>query len=472
MQSDILKALIAVLALQYIFPALAYAVKPPLEERAFYQEKARLKGGSTYPGPWIDIEALQIPPDNKQATQLRDWLLKHQTEMQTWPPLYANDKDATTLIKAWQKMRRKVEKWQPSLVASPEFASLAVTFWVYGHNLDEPDAADHAYALIDNLIKKFRDHPLPLMMKGMLLSKTGGEGPIAFLDAARTKTSDKSYLGLIDMAIVAQCAMSFKLHSSVVALNDAIDECPACVKRYQDIAVRAARAGSASPDIKADNPYYLYEEKGHHVLGSSFFGFEVKLSPEWSVDRYRPYDPQSPIGIVMLNATPLPDSGLIHGVMFFTALTDGGDEEPVHFLDIFAKPSDGVQRTRIKPLVKSRYLTHWYRLDTPKQVGDKDTITMLSASGVLRPEVWKLSEHRALMRGEGSCELSLAETGELQFQRSAGRVEAPVEFTVNYSASKGSYAEAEKKMKEIISTLEFEMHTFSEIAWKLDRAAK
>jgi hypothetical protein len=449
----------------------AHAVEPPLAERGFYKHREKVGAGwSMLPGPWVDVESIGIAPENKEAVELRDWLRYYRTYLEAWPPRYSDDEEAVYLIEAWQGMRPRVEQWQASLKESPELAALAVTFWAYGHNLEERDASDRAFELLDELRVKFGTHPLPPMMKGMLLSRTGGKGAYSILGEARTRTKDKRLRGLIEMTIAQQCMFSFRLHRSLHALSEAIDACPACVLRYKQLAFTVVDRSGSDPGSKLENPYFLKQEEARQIAGSHFYGFEAALLYDWSVDRHGSYDPQNPMGAILFNAAPLSDSGLVHGVMFFTAVVDESVKRPSAFLKLFSGPEHAVTVTGIKPLVKNPQLTDWYRLDTRDRVGRGDMITMVAASGILRPKHWTIPDHRRLARDEGPCELPDLKSAELHILTQKSRVRAPVEFTVNYSASRNSYAEAERKMKEIVSALEFSSYAYSDVEAKLLRA--
>jgi hypothetical protein len=461
------RCLIAVVLSGVLQPV--HAIDPPLAERGFHRQRAKMNR-LTYANPWIDIDAIEVAPENKDALELRDWLRYYRTYLETWPPRYGDDAEATQLIEAWETMRPRVEQWQPALQASPELAALAVTFWAYGHNLDEPDAAKRGFELIDALDAKFRSHPLPLMLRGMLKINTGGSDSERILRQARAKAKDKRVRGLIDMALAQQCSISFKPHRSLYALSEAVEACPDCVRRYKELAFTIAESSGIDPHIGVENPYFLNKEEALQTAGSRFYGFRADLSYEWGFDGYWAYDPQKPLSGFTFNAAPLSDSGLIHGLTFISAIVDGSATEPAVFLKVFGDPEAGIKITPISPLVKNPYLTHWYRLDTLKRVGKGDVITMIAASGIIRPKLWKIGDHRKLAGDEGPCETPDMKAGELNVLRLNARVRAPVEFTVNYSGSRNSYAEAERRMQEIVRTLQFDSYALSEVEEKLLKA--
>jgi hypothetical protein len=445
-----------------IFSVSSYAFEPPLEKRNFYSTKVR--GIKTYDLPWINLESLAIPDQEEELVDLKQWLLEFKFNLSAWPPRYSNEKEIISLIKGWQKQKKKIEKLQPVLMATPEAAMLAATFWMYGHNLDEPMAAERAGTMLDELRQKFPQSPLPPMAQGMLLNMTGGAGVESLLTEARGKTQAPELLSLIDLALVSRCALSHKPHKTVMAFKSAYNVCKFCVEQYAYLVDQPMQIIGSRADRGVEQPYFMDTSGDKTVVGSKLYGFQASLSKEWKPEKYTQFSPkENPAGYTSFEAEPLPDSGLIHGLMFFSVvLGEKPAKEPQKFLGIFGDKSRNVQVSTINPLVKNPYLTHWYRLDTAQAVGKDDTITMIVASGIIHPKTWKASEHAELAKTESACELDLDPKG-FAFYRALARITAPVEFTISYSASKGSYKEAERKMKDIVSTLKIEDHALSEL---------
>lgn len=444
----------------------ASAEEPILKGRPFYDEA--LRGVTMAEPPWLDIAALALPPGNDEIAALREWLLAQQSSIGKWPPRYRDDAEAIQLIQKWRRQRVSVEKLETALLATPETGALAVTFWTYGHNLDEPDAGKRAFKLLDDMQQLFPASALPTLLRGMLLHRTSGDKAIRYLTEAKEKTQDRTLLGLTNFTIAWHCYFTHKLHQSAVAFSQAAEQCPACVKRLKEATRSMSKASGKDPTVENKNPYYLLKENDSIIPGSRFYGFQAKLPNDWTPNRYLPYSPDKPVSMFDFNAPPLPDSGLIHAVSFFSTVLDGnatGESRVV--LDMIAKNGPDAMISKIKPLADNSRFTQWYRIDTRKPVGKDDTITMIMAVGVIRPTAWTLSDHVRLAKSEGECELNKSGLKDgPNYLRAMTRVRAPIEFTVLYHASKGSYADAERRLKSILATLEMEDHAYSEV---LDR---
>jgi len=443
-------------------PLLTFAVEPPLTGRGFYQEQFR-KITTTY-GPWVDLKSLKIDKQDREISGLRDWLIENSKAMATWPPRYQGERGAIQLIESWQARKPIMDKLGSRFLDTPDLGALSVTYWLYGHNLDEPDAANQAYALLDQLQNKFPDSSLPYMLRGMLLSRTGGPNAQEALEAARTRTTNAALLGLIDLTLSTRCRITGQIHQSVLALNRAMDECPACVRQYSDMPRLMQTSLGGSTRIKMEKPYYLMRADDGIIAGSHFFGFRTRLPGEWKPDGLVPFDPEKkPVSIFMLNAPSLAESKLVHGVVFVSSVVnDQHDLTTGFFMQTFSKASIGASATKIQPLIDNPYLTHWYRIDTRSKVGDNDTITMIAALGTIRPKTWSLSDHVRLAKLEQRCE-SPANRPQLGFAHMTMRIDAPIEFAIAYNASNGTYRQAEQSMKVILGSLEIEDHTASEV---------
>lgn len=446
------------------FVAESSAVEPPLKDRAFFRDSVV----PTVKQPWVNLQSLEVS-SNKAAQNLKKWLIKYEPSIATWPPKYKDKAGATRLIKDWQKKKSFVKKEKSALLSSPESASLVVTFWAYGHNLDEPNAATRAYSAIDQMQKNFSDSPIPPLLRGMLLNATGGKEATKHLAEAKQKTTDKKIWGMSDLTLTSRCMTSGRSNRAVMAFSRAMDECASCVSNYEWILQQLPPLFFGRPDVKNDKPYYLARAKDAIVVASGFFGYYLQVPKSWGEPRLSPYDPSRPTSVISLNGPPLPGIGIQHGLTVFSEVSPQlADSDAVpKTVKLLSGRKNVESFAKIKSLTSNKYLKKWYRIDTRQRVGKNDYISLIVASGIIKPVKWTREQHAKLSSEEPVCESGPYQQGELgktaYWRKSVGpRIDAPVEISVVYAGSRNTFKLAEKQMKKIISKLEISEHSGSE----------
>ena len=442
----------------------AHAIEPPLKDRSFFRGSPLPTGKQ----PWIDLRSLKL--DNQgDAKKLQLWLLDREKELATWPPRYRSESEITRLIEEWQEKKSFVVNNEAALLISPESGALVATFWSYGHHLDEPKAADSAYAVLDQLQKKFPDSPLPPLLRGMLLNETGGKNASQFLAEAKGKTSDKGLLGMAELTLAARCMVSHRPHRAVMALTNSIDECESCWRGYEYMMQLIPGFFLRPPNIGVEKPYILARANDAIVVGSHLFGFYLQLPLSWNEPSMSAYEPSKPISIVSLKAPALPDSGLIHGLSVFSAIPTKESTASAlpEIVEQLAKQDSVQSFSTIEPLAQNQYLKKWYRIDTRMTVGKNDHITIIAASGLIAPIKWTRSEHAKLSDNEPLCEpdiIQKTEPDKVNYWHlpGAARIDAPVEITVLYHGSRNTYKQSAEQLKKIISKIQINERSGSE----------
>ncbi|MDH5179547.1 MAG: hypothetical protein OEZ39_11965 [Gammaproteobacteria bacterium] len=438
-----------------------HAVPSVLEGRAFYAEANRKI--TTAPAPWINLEKIVVPEKNDELHKLKNWLLNNEARYSTWPPVYKDESGAVQLVEEWRSILPLVKRQETTLLSAPELGALVVTFWRYGHHIDEPQAAETAFEQTEKLISKFPDAALPLTMKGIMLSTFLGKGAEDVLRKALTKAGEKDAAGLVQLAIAYHCQLSKKPHKMVSALEKALKLCPKCAEPYQSVISMMPNTVGSDKNEAMDNPYYFAETPQGARVGSYLFGFHLPLSSDWRPDRYRGYLPEQPTSELYLDAAPLEKPRIQHGmVISINVLPEGQTIKPGETINKIFGGMPDVKLTKIKPLTKQPHLTAWYRFDSSRKLVGDETFSGILVSGVIQPKSWTLQEHQKLALKEDVCEVPRLEPGNTSYLRAVTRIRAPIEIIINYNATKSTYPLAEQRMQEIISKLEIEDHAMSE----------
>ncbi len=452
-----------IVSLALVIPQ-AKAITPALKDRAFFQE-ARF---NTNKAPWIDLPSLDLPKRGP-AHDLRKWLLDHESQLSTWPPRYRDKADITKQIEQWESEQKFVDKHEPSLLSDAASAALEVTFWSYGHNIDEPKAATRAFAVLDQMQKKFPHSPLSPLLRGMLSTETGDKHASRYLAEAKSRSGDKRLWGMADLTLATRCVYSIEPHRAVVAFSHAMRECASCVRDYGWVTQSVGGMFARRPDLPVDKPYALYTTRKGHVIVSDLFGYSAQIPLSWQAPKFAGYDPHRPTNVIMLDAAPLPGSGIIHGLSIFSTVSPkpAGPDGVPFVVRMLSKHQPGESMSAIKPLMVNPYLKKWYRIDTPRKVKGSDTITLIVASGLVKPVQWSRADHAKLAAREPECEpgyFQHSSPGKVTFWRSrhGARIDAPVQITVVYAASKGTYRLAARNMKWIVSKFRIDDHAGSE----------
>jgi hypothetical protein len=458
------RAVGAVLVSLALFIPQARAISPPLKERAFFQKT----GWASQQPPWIDLRSVD-PQAHGAAKDLQSWLLAHQSHLSTWPPRYRSKAEITKQIEQWEREKKFVDRHESSLLASPASAALEVTFWTYGHNIDEPKAASRAFSVLDRMQNKFPHSPLPPLLRGMLSTQTGDKHASKYLAEAKSRTSDKRLRGMADLTLATRCVYGLQPHRAVMAFMDADKECASCVKDYGWLTQSVAGMFSRLPEQSVAKPYAFYARKSGHVIASDLFGYSVRIPQSWQPPKFSGYDPARPMSYITLDAAPLPGSGIVHGLNIFSTVSPkpGGPHGVPRLVEMLYKQRPGESLSRIKPLVANHYLKKWYRIDTGQPLKDGDTITLIVATGLVKPVKWTLADHARLAAREPQCEpryMQKATPGKVTFWRSThrARIDAPVRITVVYAGSQNTYKLAARNMKKIISKFHIYDHAGSE----------
>ena len=464
--------------------ACAHTMTPALAERGFYKSVSRdIRGAAN---PWPDIEELRVEGDD--ALALKAWLLTYRGVLASYPPNYESDAHITDVINAWQRMRPAVERLaasEPSL----NVGALVATFWFYGHHIDEPDAPDRAYAIVGDLAGRFPDAALPSLLHGLLLTDSGGDGAATALVRAKKSAKKPRFAAYADMGLTTRCIMSGKRHEAAVALASALQICAQCLAPYGELLSAQAYSYEADASQADEEPYGVANIEGAYWLLSPTLGYAFAIPENWEPGKHTAYSPERGT-VLYVNRAPLPDSGLIHGIIIMArAIQDDEEVAPDLVKKLLATMAQQAEIKAIEPLHNNPLLNAWHRVDTQSPVGVDDTISVIVAGGVIMPKAWSLAEHQkraapfAACDGdhwqketpaaaEGGAEATTDEGSDMQFFRAPARYGAPVELIITYNGSKKTYAEAERAFKAFLDNFEIEEHAGSEVFEALVRLAR
>lgn len=434
-----------------------------IKGRPFYQMWS--KGMRTFPNPWPRLDFKLLSKD-KSLLRLQAWLLGRESTMSNWPPRFRNETEAIAAIREWRKWRTELKAQEQNFSGDMDALTLISTFYLFGHNVDEANAAEDGLRVLELGRKKFLRSRQLDMLQGLFHLRLGGPSiskTVSYLEwsSQPKEKADPAIKSLCLAGLANIYLLTCHTHFSVLTYSFAHLACPKCLEPLKEGGwPQFLKSRFAHDPLKPSEPLAWTE---NNTVLSPLLGLSFTPGPNWlkGSPQGGTYDPTRPAQTFDVEANALPN-GLVHSLTIVAWVDPAKKRKPTldEFLDGFGKNPKMVAMKKIAPLVSHPFIQDWLSFETKDAVGNSDRIAgYILKTQLIKPRPFTVEEHMDLSKTEVSCMDQLKSPkggGAFYHQNERSRLGAPVQMLLIYNGSKGTLDKARESLQSIVRSLKID----------------